>query len=355
MGLSAIGSLADSIEATRDFLFSPLEPRRWLALALVVFFAGGVGGFNPMGLGNLDQQTTQQPGSAPTEGDVQTEIQELQTFVTDNLGTILAVLATVLAIWLLFRLLSAIFQFVFVESLRRESVDVLGYAGQNLRKGAGLFGFRLGVDVLSAVPVVLLGYVLWDPIVGSLLDSGTVDGAAIPWDTVLPLVAVGVAVGVLAAIVHGLTTSFVVPTMLVEDAGVLAGWRRFLPVFVGSIVEYVVYAILAFVLRLALGSVAGVLTGIASLLVLFPLGLLGILTHAGLGTGTGAVIVFAFLFVVAFLLTILVATLVQVPFASYLRYYALFLLGDTEPEIDPVPETRARVREDPMPGSEEPA
>jgi len=42
-----------------------------------------------------------------------------------------------------------------------------------------------------------------------------------------------------------------------------------------------------------------------------------------------------------------VAALVQVPVQAYLRYYALLVLGDVEPEFDLVPDQRAAVRESP--------
>ncbi|MFC6906655.1 DUF7544 domain-containing protein [Halalkalicoccus tibetensis] len=44
--------------------------------------------------------------------------------------------------------------------------------------------------------------------------------------------------------------------------------------------------------------------------------------------------------------------LLQVPLRTYLRYYALLILGDTNERLDPIPELRARIRGADDPGHE---
>jgi hypothetical protein len=61
------------------------------------------------------------------------------------------------------------------------------------------------------------------------------------------------------------------------------------------------------------------------------------------GIGALVALVLAFMFVVvAFVLMLLV----QVPFQTFLRYYALLVLGDTNEAFDLIPERRRAVRED---------
>jgi hypothetical protein len=68
----------------------------------------------------------------------------------------------------------------------------------------------------------------------------------------------------------------------------------------------------------------------------------GVVLLAGLGPASGAVLlVLGILYV---LLVVVVWLVVQVPLQTFLRYYALFVLGDAEPEFDAVPDARAAVR-----------
>jgi preprotein translocase subunit Sss1 len=169
---------------------------------------------------------------------------------------------------------------------------------------------------------------------------------------VLLLVPLAVLVGVVFSLVNGFTTFFVVPVMLLEGGGVLASWRRFFRTLRSEWREYLVFAVLTFVLTLILGTAVGFVVGIIALLVFGPLalfGLAGVVTAGALGPGGGvaSLPVLAALGVVgllALLLVLFVASLVRVPVVTYLRYYALLVLGDTDADLDLVPERRRTIR-----------
>jgi hypothetical protein len=61
------------------------------------------------------------------------------------------------------------------------------------------------------------------------------------------------------------------------------------------------------------------------------------------GVGGLVALVLGLMYVVV---VFVVTLLVRVPFQTFLRYYALFVLGDTNPDFDVIPDARAAVRAD---------
>ncbi|MFC6973853.1 hypothetical protein ACFQL1_02900 [Halomicroarcula sp. GCM10025709] len=162
----------------------------------------------------------------------------------------------------------------------------------------------------------------------------------------LLLLPVAVVLALVVGLVNGFTTVFVVPVMIVEDCGVVAGWRRLWPTITASVWQYLAYAVAGFVLNILGGILAAIAIGVAVLVLLIPFGVLGVLGVALLAAappfGIGVLVLVGLLFGLSVLV---VAALVQVPIVAYLRYYALFVLGDIDPELDLIPDRRAAVRE----------
>jgi len=329
--LHALDDIDDALDATRSLLW-PFDLHRWAKFALVVFFVGGTGGVNPLQFG----------GTTPT-GDVPTGASgsELPETLTSIGGTELAVIAAVVGllflIGLLFTLVSSIMEFVFVESLRNEAVAVRRYWSEHWRRGLRLFGFRLLLGVLTFGTIGLL-------IAAAL-------GPALFWDGGFSLVflvvavPVGIGIAVVSAIVYGFTNVFVVPVMMIEDRGVLSAWRRFWPTVTDQWEEYAVYAVMGVVLQLAGGVAASIATAIGAVVVAIPLGIVGAVGAGLLAVsqiaGVAVIAVAAVLFVLAVLLIVL---FVAVPVQSFLRYYALLVLGDTNETFDLIPERRDAIR-----------
>ena len=159
----------------------------------------------------------------------------------------------------------------------------------------------------------------------------------------IALVLLAVLLFVLSAVVDAFTTAFVVPVMLVRESGVLDGWRTFWPALVGEWKQYLAYAIAALVLNIA----AGILAVIAVVVVVLAIGIPTLLVGAvavAVGGDSIFVIVAIISLVAPIASIVLTWLLVQVPIQTYLRYYALLILGDADQELDPIPEIRASVR-----------
>jgi hypothetical protein len=335
MTLYALDDIEDAIDATSAFLW-PVDRGRWLRLAVVVFFAGGVGGFNPF------QFSGSGTSSTPTSPDVSTT-----TPTTDlpSLGgpevAVIAVIAAVIALLFLgFLLAGSVMEFVFVRSLREEAVTVRGYWRDHWRQGLRLFGFRLALAVVTLGVVGGLLVAVFAPVV----LSGRVAALGLLVLAIPLLVVVSAVSGVL----NGFTTMFVVPVMLLEERGLLASWRRFWPTLTGAWKQYLAYLFMSVVLNLAGGILTALATLVGALAVGIPLaivGLVGFALHLAVPLAGWVVIGIAVaLFVVALFV---LALLVAVPVQTFLRYYGLLVLGDTNEAFDVIPERRRTIREEP--------
>jgi MFS family permease len=331
MTLYALQDIDDAIAATRSFLW-PFDFGRWLKLAFVVFFLGGTGSANPAQFGNTTSSTTpSDPGQLPSLSEI------VNSLTPTEWAIIGAIVGAIILIGVGFAFVGAVMEFVFVESIRRERVSIRSYWGERWRQGGRLLGFRLVVGLLSLV-----------------VAGGAIAAAAWPlltgngsFSVVLLLLAIGVAfvVAIVSSLVNGFTTQFVVPVMIAENRTVLAAWRRFWPTLTSQWKQYLVYVFVRFVLSIAVGLVVGIVTFVGMLVLAIPFVIVGVGGVALLSVSEiagGALI--AITIALFILLLFVLALLLSVPVQTFLRYYALLVLGDTEAAFDLVDEQRQAIR-----------
>ncbi|MFP8888979.1 hypothetical protein ACLI4U_04325 [Natrialbaceae archaeon A-CW2] len=336
----AIDDLSDAIDVTRNFL-TPVDIWMWLKLAIILLFVGGLtfgGPTAPTGdPTGFDTGTT-------TEGDVDSleefqaewEAETGEEFPVDDLIAAIVVLAAILiGIWLVFAFIGAIFEFVFVESLRSSAVHVRRYANRNFGRGVRLFGFRIGL--LLILSLIVGGPILW--------AISSADGVSATL-AVLGVAYVGlVFISVLAyVLISRFTTVFVTQIMLGEERGVLSAWNRFLPTLRSNLVEYAVYVVLVWVLQFVVSIGYGFLVAIVLVVLAIPFVILAVL--AAMAGGTVGLVLAGAIAAVGLLCGLLVVMLIRVPIDSYFRYYGFLILGDTNPDLDLIPKQRAAVRSD---------
>jgi hypothetical protein len=341
MPLYALEDLDDALAVTRGFLL-PVDRTTWVKLAVVAVFIGGPGAnlnsFQYTFGGNGTGTGMPRPGEFPFPVPGQFPG---PTFGPRTWLLVAAIVGVLLVLALAFALVGSIMEFVFVESLRAEAVRIREYWGDRWRQGLRLFGFRIVVGLFVFGSVLLLSA----PFLLPLLGVGPVAGG-LSIAFLVVLVPLFFVLAIVAGLVNGFTTVFVVPVMILEGGGVLAGWRRLWPTITAQWEQYLAYAVAGFVLSILGGILIAIATGVLALLLLIPFGILfaigiGVLAVAQpFGIGLLAVVG------VLFGLTIVaVAAIVQVPVQTYLRYYALLVLGDVDPDLDLVPDQRAAVRE----------
>jgi hypothetical protein len=327
MALHAVDDLEDAFAATRALLW-PLDAGVWLRLAIIALFVGGVAGGN-VPTTQFQTSTGEFPASTgPVVPDGQL------------LGLIAAVVAFGLLLALLFGFVGSVMEFVLVASLRDETVHIRRYFREHWRAGARLFGFRLALALVGFLVAAV-------PILAVVFATGgftAVEGPGAVLGLVLLLVPLLVLVGVGFSLVNGLTTFFVVPVMLLDRRGVLSAWRRFWRTLRAEWKEYLAFVALTFVLTLVAGVAIGFVVGLVAVVLFAPLVLVGVFGVIAGEPSAAAIAVLVVLGLLGGLLVLFAAALVRVPFLTYFRYYALMVLGDTDADLDLVPERRRTIR-----------
>lgn len=331
MSLHAVRNVEDALDATREFLL-PIDLRRWLKLAVVAFFVGG--GMNvPTSGVDASGSPERVPSRVPDAG-VPVELP------ADVLPIVAALVVAAVLLAVVFGIVGAIMEFVLVESLRTRRVAIRRHWRNRWRQGLRLFVFRVAIGL----PLLAL-FLGWAALFLAplLLDAGQ---PGVPVAVFLLGVPILLVVGVLYALVNGFTTVFVVPIMIKEDTGVLAGWRLLWPSIRAEWKEYLAYAVIAFLLTIAAGLLASLVAGLAAFVLLVPFAVLAAITYLTVSFATTLGLAILAVLAVVFVASVLVIwALVQVPVVTYLRYYALLVLGDVEEAFDVVSEQRAAIRE----------
>ena len=326
--MDAIDDLGDAIEASRNLL-TPIRLGTWLKLAVVVVFVSSLG----LGFG------TSVPGSDvltvaddPTAGGWQFEDLD-GAAPSDEIEAIgLAVAGFVLVVWLCYAFLAGIMEFVFLESLRTNEVRVRRYFAANVGKGVRLFLFRLGLLLAVSALGVAPGYFV-------AAGGGSIGDLSPGLFGLYSLYGFALYLGY--SIVRRFTDAFVAPIMLLEDRGVVSAWGRFREALTANWSEYAVYLLLAWFIYIAVLIGAWIVVVVGLFVLMIPIMIvLFILVLTG---PIGMVLLLAFgpLSVAAVLLFMGV---VWTPITTFFRYYALLVLGDTDEELDLVPQQRAAIR-----------
>ncbi len=325
----AVDEVTNAFEVTKDFLL-PFGLYRWFKLAVIAFFVGSAGiqtnyfPFNSFG------------GGTPSNG---FEGPSMGLPGLPELTIILLIVGIIVFLALIFLLLSSIFEFILVESLRSGDVEIRNYWSRYWRKGVRLFIFQFFIGFIPAIIAVIAGLSVLFP----FLSGGS---PFISIGLLLVLVPIFIVIAIVFGVIGGFTNSFVVPTMMLEDCGVLDGWGRFYSTLKSEWKEYLVYLILSWIL----GLVAGILTGIVFLLclvvLLIPFGVLGVIGFTLMLAIEPLGIAILAIVVVLFILSVfVVSAFIQVPVLVYLRYYALLVLGDTDKQLDIIPTQRKSIEE----------
>ncbi|MGQ3330150.1 DUF7544 domain-containing protein [Halorubrum sp. FL23] len=327
MALHAVENVEEAFDVTREFL-TPVTVRRWLKLAIVVFFVGSGVSFPTA------QSNTSTPPGDVSPGEIPFNLP------VDAVTLAVAVVAVGLLFVGIFALIGAIMEFVLIESLRTGEVSLRRYWRQRWRQGLRLFGFRLAIGL----PMIAL-FAGWLALLIVPILTGR--DPTIPATAFLVGIPVVFLIGVVYALVSGLTTVFVVPLMIQADSGVLAAWRRLWRSIKTAWKQYLAYIVIAFLLTIAAGIITAIVVGVVAIVLLIPVLIAAAITHVTVSlTSTVGVVVIVALAILFGLSMLVVGTLSQVPVVTYFRYYALLVLGDIEESFDILGDRRPSI-EDP--------
>ncbi len=307
----AFSRLEGALQRTKNLLW-PIQWGVWLRLAVIALFVGGGASFP-----NTSQYSFGEGDLPPGVAESLPEIAPL----------IVAFIIVVLAIALLWMLVGAAMQFVFVDMLRTGDIHLGRFFRERLGKGARLFLFQLGLTLILIVALMVFILML----VGF---GGSGIGVAAPL-MILAFIPVILIAALLFGIVFLLTTDFVVPIMIREDCGVIEGWRRLIRVISAHLWQTVVYVIARLVLGLIAAIVQAILVIIALVVIAIPFVLVGIVLLATLQANY---VLLLALLIPYLIIAIPVALLLSVPFVTFFRYYGLLVLEGLAPDYRLLPE-----------------
>ncbi|QSZ66015.1 hypothetical protein RJ40_00105 [Methanofollis aquaemaris] len=275
----AFDAFDGAVERTQSLL-RPLDFGIWMRLAVVALCAGGFGGLslNIISLLALEKLAG--------------------TGITSSSGY-LAILGIFLAVLLVIRCIGAVFQFVLVDGLTVGPVTLFWTFDVRARKGLRLFLFEalIGGALLGLGALFLTSYDF-----SLSLESIPVLFSASP----LLLLSV-----LLLWFVMIVTIDLVVPVMIADDCGVLAGWRTVLGLGAADLRNTLAYLLTRTVLAVAADLAVIVLILIAMFFIFL------------IAPG-----------IFAIPLVLLAAFLIPVPFLGFFRYYGLLVLGYFSPARD---------------------
>jgi hypothetical protein len=340
MSLYVLNRIDDAVSLMRSLLF-PFSAWLWLKLTVVLAFVGTASGG-----GSSLSVVSNVPSFGASLSEVPGGTVSLPGRIPDEALLVGAIaVALVVVLGLVVGYVGAVMEFVWLSALREQELSLRAAFGRSLRRGLRLFAFRFvlgAVGVLSVAGTV--GPLLWPELSALAAGDGIELGASLFGRGLLAVTVAGVVVAVVG-LLHGTTTEFVAPIMLLEDVGTVEGWRRFYPTLREDIVQYVAYLGVAFVLRVLTAAGAGTVVTVVVTAVSIPFVLVAVVLLAGTlaagglspaGVALGVPLLVLYLAVVA-----CCSAAVFVPVRAFHRYHGLLVLGDTNDRFDVLAERRA--------------
>jgi hypothetical protein len=351
MSWHAVDAVDDAVDATRRFLF-PFSLVRWTKLGFLVLLMGGGGGASAnasvSAVSDAGVISPGETGSVSTGADLGSagidprSVTPGQLVETIDPG-VLAVLAVgIVLLVAAFSVVSLSLRLVFYDALRTNEVRIRQPFRSRLRQSLGLFLFTAVLSAGAMAPLalaVLVASAANAPIGVGPIDSVAGSIGSLATGPVIVLGFVGAAFVAIAALALRFTYEFVVPTIVIEETGVLGGWRRFWRTLRTGWTEFVVYLVVHVIVSVGLSVVEGIaavlafalvgtVAGLVLLAVAAALGGLGALVGTTAGTAALAVVV-----IVAVASLIGLVLPVRVVTSSYRIAYEVSTLGGIDGDL----------------------
>jgi len=330
--ISAIDAISPALQHARQQLFQPFRFGQWARIALVGLLAGELssgGGCNSIQL------------PSNTSGGV-------HRFAGPSLpGIPPAMLAALIAflivfgalLWLFLIYLNSVMRFVLFDTVIAKECRIR--RGWSARQGPGqryflwqllfFIAFPAGMALLIGFPVLFGAALGWfkEPkqhLVGLILGG-------------MALFFVFFAALILWLVIHVLTKDFVVPQMAIEEVSAFEGWRRLLPRLRVEKGSYAGYVVMKVVMALGVAVVVGMITFIVILLVLIPVGGLGVIAvlsgkAAGLQWNIYTISLAVVVGCMALAIIFYLISLISVPAMIFFPAYSIYFFASRYPLLD---------------------
>lgn len=355
MPISAVDSISPAYERAKSVLFHPFRLGQWGRIALVGLLAGELSSGGGCQMPSIPHNTRGSehflaPGFP---------------FPSDPAmyaGLIAALAAAGFILWLVLLYVSSVMRFILFDSVVEKECRIR--KGWRRRHGAGVryffwklviaFGSFAGFGILVGVPAIL-GFAL-----GWLQE---------PKDHILPLVLVGLAlffalvifvIGLL--ILEVVSKDFLIPQIALDDISAFEAWRRWWVMMKQEKAGYAGYLGMKLVLAIAAGILAWIATMVLLIILLIPVGGLGIIAvlagkTAGLTWDVYTITLAVVAGSIALAGILYLTSLISVPFIVFFPAYSIHFFAGRYPKlaalIDPPP--APPIEGMPLPPQPEPA
>lgn len=336
---SAVDAIDPAIKHAKQQIFDPFRFGQWARLAFVGLLAGEMsssgcsGNFNiPSGLRNRSHIGTSQAFLTDPWTD------QFLNHPVLSVGLIILLVVIFFIVGTIFMYISSRMRFVLFDSvLMRECHIRRGWARRG-REGWRLFLWQV---ILSTIHFALLLIVIGIPALCAWRLGWFTDAR----EHLLPLILGGLAIllvllllWLVMGVIHVITKDFVVPQMALEDIDAIEGWRRLWPQIGREVGGYAGYIGMKIVLSIAAAFIFGIIGVIAMVVLLIPIGGIGLAAvlggkAMGLTWSVGTITFAAIAGAIALAVLIFLVAMVNVPATVFFPAYSMYFFGPRYPPL----------------------
>lgn len=335
--LSALDAFGPAMSRVGSMLFHPFRVRTWLKIGFIGILGGGVARFNNSLNFRGPVMPPQGRGQFPEDPfrEIQRAIHSIH--LGDYIHIIVAVVAGIVVLSLIFLYLFCRFRFVLFDSvISGEAVVGRGwrrYASQANR----YFGFWLVFRLVSWATIALIvGIPLWHAYKNGVFSG---DDSIIALFKIIASIALGaLAAGIVFGTISTLMKDFIMPIMALDDLALGDAWTALWRVIASEPGAWAGYLGMKLVLTIG----AGIVLAIATFIVLVPCMLVlaipvGLLVAVGIISMKASAAAAIALFTVAGLLVaagvLCLSMFLTAPITVFFASYAFYFFGGRYPKL----------------------
>ena len=343
--LSAVDAIGPAFAQAKRQLFAPFRLQRWARLAVICLiigdFAGGGGGTS----GNVNFPAGRTRGGKGLLAFPPFDWDKILPWLPWIIGGVV-LLFVLIFLWIY---VASVYRFVLFESVLYDRCELKGSWGRWEPCGQSYF--------LWSFAIMMTMFVGTGVIVGTPLFIAWRTGVfRHPGEHLALLILGGVALlflllafFVLGAVAALFAKDFCVPIMAMEKVGVLEAWRRLLPMLAAEKIAFAGYVLMKIVLAIGSAIIFGIITLLALIVVLIPLGVAGVILFfggkaLGLTMNAGVISALVALCGIIILGIFYLIALISTPAMVFFQSYVLHFFGSRYPALGavvfpPPPET----------------
>jgi len=330
---SATDAIGPAFERTKHLLFKPFRWSFWWRMTLVCLFTGQLGaGFNGFNF-NIPAnfpQDRRRGGSSEFLSNLPWHVDPSTLWLWVGIGVI-AFLALAM-IFLVFMYISSVLQFVLFDSVLLGECHIRESWSRRQGPGRKYFKFSLIVAAISwTIVLVVFGTpVLFAWASGIFNEPSKHLAILIVAGIILALLFVVFSLALAAFSV--LARDLLVPVLAMEDLALKDAFDKVKAMVAADKTGYAVYALMRFLLLIAVGIVFGIINMVLIMAVVLPTVLMGVLVFTlvpgGGGVAHGVLIaVFALLAIVIGILLICTTLMVSLPGGVFQQSFSMYFVA----------------------------